>query len=327
MTTISAQANTRWEEIKNLWRENDFLYAIGGFLLGLLAFPLVEWILTDSQSLLGDLVPEAVGIVFTVLFIDTLYHRRESQQRKFNLQQRLIREAGSQINDLAVKAIEEIRYHKWHKGKNNIMRGQEFWHANLNQAKLAGFNLSYVILSGANLCETKLHEVSFENSKLDYAQLKEAKGFKINFQHADISGSNMTNAVLEHSNFSDCRLVFCVAEKAKFGASNFIRANARHINMLNGDFQEVDLTQANLSDSNLQNVNFCRAKLFRTNLENADLSGAIFKHPIHGEATFNTETILPDGKAWTSDTDMPRYTNPDHPDFWQPDWVKNNKSS
>jgi hypothetical protein len=27
-------------------------------------------------------------------------------------------------------------------------------------------------------------------------------------------------------------------------------------------------------------------------------------------------------KYWTSDTDMSRYTDPNHPDFWQPDWAK-----
>jgi len=27
-------------------------------------------------------------------------------------------------------------------------------------------------------------------------------------------------------------------------------------------------------------------------------------------------------KYWTPDTDMSRYTDPEHTDFWQPDWVK-----
>jgi len=27
-------------------------------------------------------------------------------------------------------------------------------------------------------------------------------------------------------------------------------------------------------------------------------------------------------KHWTPDTDMSRYTNSNHPDFWQPDWAK-----
>ncbi len=27
-------------------------------------------------------------------------------------------------------------------------------------------------------------------------------------------------------------------------------------------------------------------------------------------------------KYWTPDTDMTRYTDPNHPDFWQPGWAK-----
>jgi len=27
-------------------------------------------------------------------------------------------------------------------------------------------------------------------------------------------------------------------------------------------------------------------------------------------------------KYWTPETDMTRYTNPEHPDFWQPEWAK-----
>jgi len=38
--------------------------------------------------------------------------------------------------------------------------------------------------------------------------------------------------------------------------------------------------------------------------------------------SIQTSAILPDGSKWTPDTDMTRYTDPNHPDFWQPDWVK-----
>ena len=27
-------------------------------------------------------------------------------------------------------------------------------------------------------------------------------------------------------------------------------------------------------------------------------------------------------KHWTPETDMTRYTNPDHPDFWEPEYIK-----
>ena len=95
------------------------------------------------------------------------------------------------------------------------------------------------------------------------------------------------------------------------------------------------------------------------NLENADirycdLSGALlfcayFEGATFENVTFDENTILPDAvevgwddserqifdKHWTPDTDMSRYTDPNHPDFWKPpylspgyqgrkpDWAKN----
>ena len=50
--------------------------------------------------------------------------------------------------------------------------------------------------------------------------------------------------------------------------------------------------------------------------------------------TFDERTVLPDAehtgydanynrvydKYWTPDTDMTRYTDPNHVDYWQPEW-------
>ena len=38
------------------------------------------------------------------------------------------------------------------------------------------------------------------------------------------------------------------------------------------------------------------------------------------------QAILPDGTHWTPETDMSRYTDHSHPDFWQPDWLKKSGS-
>lgn len=32
-------------------------------------------------------------------------------------------------------------------------------------------------------------------------------------------------------------------------------------------------------------------------------------------AWFDEDTVLPDGTKWVPDTDMERFTDPDHPDF------------
>jgi hypothetical protein len=56
---------------------------------------------------------------------------------------------------------------------------------------------------------------------------------------------------------------------------------------------------------------------------------------------FDTDTVLPDAriidwddkttpvydKYWTTRTDMSRYTDPNHPNFWQPEWIRSQKSA
>ena len=106
------------------------------------------------------------------------------------------------------------------------------------------------------------------------------------------------------------------------------------------DFQEADLHGADLShsdlshsllrDTNFAEANLGRAVLSDTRMISANLTGANLTG-----AFFNENTILPDAKFvgfdedrhaifdkyWTTDTDMTCYTNPNHPDFWQPEWV------
>lgn len=77
---------------------------------------------------------------------------------------------------------------------------------------------------------------------------------------------------------------------------NLLGANLRGANLQESNLEGVDLGGANLEGANLRD-----ARLDAVNLEGADLRGA----------------YLPDGTNWTEDTDVTRFTNPDHPDFWE----------
>ena len=82
------------------------------------------------------------------------------------------------------------------------------------------------------------------------------------------------------------------------------------------DLSEATLHRADLTDSNLENATLNQAdlrgsllfgtKLFNATLREANLEGAVF----------DENTILPDGTHWTEETDMTRFTDPNHPDFW-----------
>jgi hypothetical protein len=68
MTTPLAEPK-RWQEIATIWKDNRWLYIVAGLLLGVLVTPALQQITGDLNALIGNLVPEAVGIVFTVLKI------------------------------------------------------------------------------------------------------------------------------------------------------------------------------------------------------------------------------------------------------------------
>jgi hypothetical protein len=90
------------------------------------------------------------------------------------------------------------------------------------------------------------------------------------------------------------------------------RANLEGVYLEEANLRGARLWQANLQGAYLTYSNLMDAKLRDANLRGADLQGAFL----------NANTILPDGKNWTHDTNMGRYTDPKHPDFWQPEWVK-----
>jgi hypothetical protein len=67
----------------------------------------------------------------------------------------------------------------------------------------------------------------------------------------------------------------------------------------------------NLESAMLMDANLCGADLRNTNLKWADLT----------RTRLDETTILPDGTTWTPQTDMGRFTDPDHSEFFQPDYA------
>ena len=99
-------------------------------------------------------------------------------------------------------------------------------------------------------------------------------------------------------------------------------ANLESAILWGSNFEGAILWGANLAGANLWDANLADTNLREVNLQGADLWDANLAGAILEDTDFNTMTILPDATHWEPETDMTRYTDPDHPDFWQPDWVK-----
>lgn len=153
-----------------------------------------------------------------------------------------------------------------------------FHNLDLRQANLQNARLARSSLTGVILHAADLRSAYFGAAKMTGADLRECR----------LSGANLCDAALDG---------------AQLGGADLRETHMAAVHLRGADLQQADLQAANL----------WRADLCGANLRDARLRDANLAH-----ARFDGDTILPDGRAWTPDTDMDRFTNPDHPSFWQP---------
>lgn len=165
----------------------------------------------------------------------------------------------------------------------------------------SGANLAGADLRNAHLQEADLRNANLQGADLTGAHLQEAAFWNANLQEADLTDADLQEAWLAGANLQGARLRNANLQEAYLSA--FFEAPV-------ADLEGADLTGANLEKANLSGVN----------LEGADLT----------DAKFGETTVLPDADCewgqeqivcdsyWTPDTDMARFTDPEHPDFWNP---------
>lgn len=123
-------------------------------------------------------------------------------------------------------------------------------------------------------------------------------------EKAHLQGVNLDGADLQGANLMD----------AYVPMAGLRRANLQGANMF-----DVKLGMTYLPEANLQSANLMRARLLEADLRGANLQGVCLAYANLEKAKLDEDTILPDGTKWTPDTDMDRFTDPGHSDFWHPD--------
>lgn len=114
----------------------------------------------------------------------------------------------------------------------------------------------------------------------------------LNLHKADLSGANLKDAYLGDSNL----------QEAFLGGSNLQNTRLFYANL-----QNADLQFANLGGATLAGVNLKGASLRYANLQGSNLTS------VH----LDENTTLPNESVWTPDTDLHRFTDPNHPQFWR----------
>jgi uncharacterized protein YjbI with pentapeptide repeats len=317
MTTQTVLHDKRWQEIITIWRDNRWLFVIAGMLLGILITPAIEQITGNLNALIGNLVPEAVGIIFTVLILDRL----ENNRNKAELKNRLLNEVRSPSSGTAVTALDWLRRDNWldddtFKGKTMlnvnwegayvgdlnleaalltranfkyvfnaaIVGGVEEIHPiNLQKANLYRANLSNTFLRQANLSIADLHEANLSYADLGQANLSYAKLHEANLNYARLHEANLSYAKLHEANLSYADLHEAILTSADLGQANLSyaylgQANLSYVDLGQANLSYTDLGQANLKGADLQQANLTEANLVFVNLSHAKLQQANLSH-------------------------------------------------
>lgn len=218
----------RFQTIKAIWQENEGLYAFVGFILGLT----IGFLLGLGSGLDGWFIDgiwsELLGIVFTLVFIDIFINRRAAQRE---LRNSLVRDAGSQSNEIARSAISELQKRGWllRSDKITLLKGQDLRKANLRGADLKNAELSGVDLREADLQNTDLSMANLSGSSLDECKLQGALLVRtvlqgVSMVGADLSTADFSNSDLATANFTHAQLKGANLRGADLRGTNFARA-------------------------------------------------------------------------------------------------------
>lgn len=153
------------------------------------------------------------------------------------------------------------------------------------------------LLKGANLIEANLNGANLDEANLKGSRLRYAYLTRGRLIHADLSGADLVGAHMQQA--------------------KLVNANLRQAMLTVADLREAHMDGANLQGAGLNGVHLGAANLWLTELQGANLHEAILVGAKIGNARFDETTVLPDRSRWTRKTDMRRFTDPAHPNFWQ----------
>ena len=151
------------------------------------------------------------------------------------------------------------------------------------------------ILRGANLMGARPGGIDLSGTKLDGANLSES----------DFSNSYFVDAILDDTNFFWSCLKNAVFQSASLRNANLQAANLTKVHLICANLEGAELMDARLDSVQLYTRMTCEISRERE------------------DGTFVLEDtgqlILPDGSRATPTTDISRFTNKNHPEFWRSD--------
>jgi uncharacterized protein YjbI with pentapeptide repeats len=135
---------------------------------------------------------------------------------------------------------------------------------------------------------------------------------------SDMRGANLTGAKLHDADLRWVDLRGAKLEKTNLSRAKLQGAHLGWSNMQNALLEQTNLQSGHLERADLRNACLEMADLTNAHIEGANLTGAKLRNA-HFDWAKLQDAIMPDGQPWTPETDLRRFTDPNHPDFFNPD--------
>lgn len=304
---LAEQTKAQLEEQRAIRVKNKSTYQLLGAVLVLLVG---IWI--GSQRYQNDsgfetnLYTELLSIGVTVFILDRLNARRTKDEARRQRKQELFLQLGSPSNDFALEAIRQLEIEGW---LEEALQKKDFPRANWQDVVLPETDFTKADLFRINLTNANFEGFDFTNAGLWEANLTNAELYQANMLNAQITSANLTNANLGQANLTKANL-----ERSNLTATNLWQANMTKANLKQALLKTTILRYANLKYANFEEADLTNADLSGANLLEADLLGAVLK-----DTVFDERTILPNGRSWTHETDLTRFTDWKQPGLWRSD--------
>ena len=288
-----------WRSLDDTTRKILYVLAIAALITALPAAALSG----DWSGLFLNLGTELAGGAVTFVLLDQVLG---TSRRK----RELIAQMGSSVNDEAIRAVEDLRRHGWL--TDGSLRGMSFVGANLKKAPLENAqleqtNLMHVDFQDAILPRANLEGASLIKAKFNGANLVDAKLRRVHFLGADFQRADLNSADFTGAARDDVNNMPIFRELAALGTweRELVRGIWQGLTARETiNFEGAALTRAIFEGADLTNAVFKDAILIKVNLTEAVLTGAKF------DGADLTGATLPNGDKWYPGYDMTIFTNP-----------------
>jgi hypothetical protein len=149
-----------------------------------------------------------------------------------------------------------------------------------------------------------------------FAQRREEKNLRERLIHEASSRSNER----AKSAVDDLRWKkWLIGDRGLLQGVEFQSADLKNVRFFEANLSDTKFRRVDLSGALLINTDLGRTSMFKVDLSGADLKNANLIDAKFDNVEFDKETTLPDETKWIPGTDMRRFTDPEHPNYWQPE--------